>query len=382
MHLRPPSLPSTPSSQASPSTALTTPSPASLPRVLVPSGLRDVRIPVERIDAQLAARMVMTTLESVLYVKGQVPMSIQQMNFIGESGKNARAAKKRVELLQTLDILSSHLSTTFVQLSAALARRTTPLEEGETGRTHVLITLGPPSGLSKERVLLELEGLELKDWARLVEPESESESVSEEDDSNEEEEEEEDATSECSDLEASEDEESDERDQSEEREVSPTPQPELADSLSSASSSRESSLSPLNSPCPIRTQPPQRAPQRPPPDPARMLALALINLNQTSTPPTRVHLLLRAPRRFEHVSWEPRQNLTRALDGACFGFEGPVSKIKKSEPERVTVITSHPPSTPPPGPVPSTPPNSASEEEEDEPLWFEWTGKLQGFMEI
>ncbi|KZT54743.1 hypothetical protein CALCODRAFT_499434 [Calocera cornea HHB12733] len=336
----------------------------------------------------------MTTLESVLYVKGQVPMSVQQMNFLGESGKNVRAAKKRVDLLQTLDVLSSHLTTTFVQLSAALARRCPPPGQGETGRAHVMITLGPPGGLARERVLLEIDGLELKDWARVAEPESEFESESEEDeeeasDDDDDEEEEEDAeeeASDCSELEANSSEESDEPasadEEAHEHSVSGSPPRALAPaSLSSASSSRESSLSPLNSPCPIRVLPLPRA-QRPPPDPARMLALALINLNQSQALPGRVHLLLRAPRRFEHVAWEARQGMSRALEGACFGFGGEGAKGKKAEPERITVITTHPPSSPPPAPVPAHPTRPSAEEEEDEPLWFEWTGKLQGFMEI
>ncbi|EJU00191.1 hypothetical protein DACRYDRAFT_117257 [Dacryopinax primogenitus] len=387
MHLRPSSHlysdPSTPSSQtsSSPSTALTTPSPAALSRVLVPSGLGDVRVPVERIDPVLATRMVMVTLESVLYVKSQVPMSVQQMNFLGEAGKNARAVKKRVELLQTLDVLSSHMTTTFIQLSTALARCSTHLTQGETGRTHVLITLGPPSGGSKERVLLELEGVEIRDWEQ-KEPESEDEEQT-----NEEMEDEIEVGGGCSDLEASSGEEElddEQPEEPEEREVSPSPaHNRAARSLSSSTSSRELSVSPLNSPCPKRSQPVSagRSQQRPP-DPARMLALALINLNQTNTPPTRVHLLLRAPRRFEHPSWEPRQALSRALDRGCFGTSG-MFKVKKAQPERVKVITTRPPTTPPPVPIPTLSAlNQETEAEADEPLWFEWTDKLHGFMEI
>lgn len=87
-----------------------------------------------------------------------------------------RNSKKRVELMSTMDILSSHLHTTFVALCTALAHghdaatcnSDTSVDsnptQGRTSRGYVTFVVGPNPGASKTHVVLVLDGLEVKAW--------------------------------------------------------------------------------------------------------------------------------------------------------------------------------------------------------------------------
>ncbi|CDO76352.1 hypothetical protein BN946_scf185011.g16 [Trametes cinnabarina] len=102
-------------------------------------------------------------------------------------GSNPKVAKKREELLATFDMLSSHLQTTFVALSTAYARcepaksRTTasPTDENthqdlqagpgdapQRGATHLMFVLGPSAGAARARIILTIDGLEVKVWGQ------------------------------------------------------------------------------------------------------------------------------------------------------------------------------------------------------------------------
>jgi hypothetical protein len=74
-----------------------------------------------------------------------------------------RAAKKRAEMIAAFDELSSHLHTTFSALSTALARSQT---HGKTDTVYLALVLGPTIGAPKARVVLVLEGLEVKIWGQ------------------------------------------------------------------------------------------------------------------------------------------------------------------------------------------------------------------------
>ena len=64
-------------------------------------------------------------------------------------------------MINAFDELSSHLHTTFSTLSTALARCPT---HRSTDTVYLAVVLGPTIGAPKARVILVLEGLELKVW--------------------------------------------------------------------------------------------------------------------------------------------------------------------------------------------------------------------------
>jgi hypothetical protein len=92
---------------------------------------------------------------------------IAQLGRISANASSAsRAAKKRVEMITAFDELSSHLHTTFSALSTALARNQ---KHGKTDTVYLALVLGPTIGAPKARVVLVLEGLEVKIWGGGVE---------------------------------------------------------------------------------------------------------------------------------------------------------------------------------------------------------------------
>jgi hypothetical protein len=66
-------------------------------------------------------------------------------------------------MITAFDELSSHLHTTFSALSTALARNQT---YGSTNTVYLALVLGPTIGAPKARVVLALEGFEVKVWGK------------------------------------------------------------------------------------------------------------------------------------------------------------------------------------------------------------------------
>jgi hypothetical protein len=66
-------------------------------------------------------------------------------------------------MINAFDELSSHLHTTFSALSTALARNPT---HQSTDTVYLVLVLGPTIGAAKARVVLALEGLEVKIWGK------------------------------------------------------------------------------------------------------------------------------------------------------------------------------------------------------------------------
>lgn len=106
--------------------------------------------------------------------------------------------------------------------------------------------------------------------------------------------------------------------------------------------------------------------------------------------PTQTHIVLRAPRRFTHPAWIPRQNISAALDAVLGDFlrgSGvelpirPTEKMRKeSNVEGVWITTrmglqkyscSSSGTTIP----------SKDGVEEDDMIWWSWDGKLVGFAD-
>lgn len=111
----------------------------------------------------------------------------------------SRGTKRRTELVATMDTLSSHLQTTFVALSNAFCQRKSDTK-GETFnlvtsrppvQAHMAIMLGPSVGSAKAKVMLVLDGLEVKLWGVREDSKSrvDCDSVSDENDSEKSEEE-------------------------------------------------------------------------------------------------------------------------------------------------------------------------------------------------
>ena len=101
--------------------------------------------------------------------------------------------------------------------------------------------------------------------------------------------------------------------------------------------------------------------------------------------PTQIHVLLRAPRRLDHPSWIPRQNLCTSLDSYLADFlvesgQVPAScnittkkRTKASKVQGVWIKSRG-----------SNTQIEGSEEdlaEEDELIWWSWDGKLAGFTD-
>lgn len=312
-------------------------------------------------------------------------------------GSNAKVAKKREELLANFDTLSSHLRTTFVALSTAYAKcklakdkaaevpgdensqkvsRASSSSSGtQRGSAHLMFILGPSVGAARARILLTIDGLEVKVWgerADIPSPEDvdeygEEDSVDTEgtDEESEDSDDDEEDSDEDSDESGSESfEEEGEVSESESDSASgppasrsPSPDPPTR-SLAPSPESPLTLLKPLSVPPeqppkpppasaastgtstpPPTTIPPSGSASRqtsPVPAPAlsyaeeqaalraaeRLLSRTLMTAwadgggdMASELAPTQTHVYLRAPRRFAHPAWIARQNLSRTLDG-------------------------------------------------------------------
>ena len=74
-----------------------------------------------------------------------------------------KADKSRLELLNTLDILASHLDTTFTALSTAYAR-CLPATTTALRPTYLAILIGPSISTARAKVIFGVDGMEEKVW--------------------------------------------------------------------------------------------------------------------------------------------------------------------------------------------------------------------------
>ncbi|KAI0771705.1 hypothetical protein BD413DRAFT_671307 [Trametes elegans] len=149
-----------------------------------------LRVPTVLLDAPsvshtMAAALSLSLLGHTLFLKNQVPFPVAQLVRMPRGGSNPKVARKREELLATFDTLSSHLQTTFVALSTAYAKcqsakckvTTAPADENshkETraaaatsptqGTAHLMFVLGSSVGAARARILLTIDGLDVKVW--------------------------------------------------------------------------------------------------------------------------------------------------------------------------------------------------------------------------
>ncbi|PCH41727.1 hypothetical protein WOLCODRAFT_163336 [Wolfiporia cocos MD-104 SS10] len=121
------------------------------------------------VSQSLAATLAMSLLGHTMFQKGQIPLPVVQLARMPGRQTDSKAAKKRMELLSAIDTLSSHMQTTFLALSTAIARRKQKDDGGNEnlikhGRAHLAFMVGPSAGAARARVMLVIDGLELKIW--------------------------------------------------------------------------------------------------------------------------------------------------------------------------------------------------------------------------
>ncbi|KAI0368442.1 hypothetical protein BV20DRAFT_969260 [Pilatotrama ljubarskyi] len=153
----------------------------------------------------MAAALSLALLGHTLFLKSQVPLPVAQLARMPRGTSNPKAAKKREELLATFDILSSHLQTTFVALSTAYAKcksarskaapDANPSDENsqkisqagtsgaaQRGTAHLMFVVGPSVGAARARILLTIDGLDVKVWGERADAPSAHASEESEDD--------------------------------------------------------------------------------------------------------------------------------------------------------------------------------------------------------
>ncbi|KDQ52026.1 hypothetical protein JAAARDRAFT_139351 [Jaapia argillacea MUCL 33604] len=323
-----------------------------------------VILEADRLNNTMAARLAMSLLGHVLFLKSQVPFPVMQLARLPSKQPDTRAMKKRTDLLSSLDILSSHLCTTFTALSTALAKshhRRSKLEpQDRRAQVYLAMVLGPSVNAAKSRMMLVLDGLDVKVWGsragasmesgdfdenaggrRDFEDEDTSEGEeceevdSEDEDSGEESGDE--SGSDCpSESESDCDSASDSQSESSSSETPPSPSPPRSPPHSSSPMvlSVKSNTSRHTSPAPQR-EPVESEPtityaeeQQAIKTAERLLSRTLANACADESmesiacelAPTQTHILIRAPRRFSHPSWVPRQMWTSSLEALLSDF--------------------------------------------------------------
>ncbi|KIK77877.1 hypothetical protein PAXRUDRAFT_834820 [Paxillus rubicundulus Ve08.2h10] len=402
-------------------TALTSTSARHLSSMVPTSKIPTVMLDTDLVTGTMAARLCISFLGHVMFLKNQVPFPIVQLARMPGSDNTSRAAKKRHELLNSFDTLTSHLYTTFIALSTALALRGTPEKskfatskdvnpKQGVSRAFFAVVLGPTVGAAKSRVMVGIDGLETKIWGlredvpqvSFVTPRQQHDEDSEGD-----KDESPDGTGESGSDSADSDEESASEQDSDEEDnvyesgsegsgtgscaVSPPPSRSPSPALSSGSS-------PLTSP-PTAPPPPCKLPfHRVEEEDTLRAAERLLSRTLASAcaeddgqgmasemAPTQIHVLLRAPRRFVHPSWTPRQNLCASLDSYIAEFlegsgetqnSGAESLTKRKKPTKVEGVWIKTNGN-------GAEPKDLGDElaEEDELIWWSWDGKLAGFAD-
>ncbi|KAK0205830.1 hypothetical protein DFS33DRAFT_534693 [Desarmillaria ectypa] len=164
------------------------------------------------------------------------------------------------------------------------------------------ILVGPSIGSAKSKVMLAVDGLEAKVWGQRddIYLEDESGSSESDDDENDDDEDNNDIEGQSSDGDEEGPSDSDESDESDEDDRSSSPPP-----LSAFAEEQRI----------LRTA-------------DRLLSRALVSADcdgnglASDISPTQTHILIRAPRRFVHPAWIPRQNVTASMNNFLEQFLG------------------------------------------------------------
>ncbi|KAI6149862.1 hypothetical protein BKA82DRAFT_135444 [Pisolithus tinctorius] len=385
-----------------------------------------VTLDTERVTHDLAARLATTFLAHVLFLKNQIPFPVAQLARMPDKDTRSRAARKRQQLLNSFDTLTSHLYTTFVALSTSLAlrRKACHVDTAEISRktdvdkVFLAIVLGPTIGTAKSRLIMGIDGFEVKVWglrdvacsptsAKTIEcSHMEHDDESEESDNHE---------SEGEDVETDDSTESPYETDEESTEDQPFSEDGEEDS------SGEEPPPPSRSPSPSPTSSPPPPPLAPPLEHAalprrheetddtllrtaeRLLSFTLAKACAEDVqgqgiaaelPPTNIHILIRAPRRFTHPAWIPRQSFSPALDDFLDTFLDISADSKEPKTPPTTTGTTAGKQRDRKGNVrvegiwararqSGTDREDADVDvdEQDELIWWGWDGKLTGFTD-
>ncbi|ESK83019.1 hypothetical protein Moror_11753 [Moniliophthora roreri MCA 2997] len=345
------------------------------------SRIPTVRLDVTVIDDSIAARLATSLINHVLFLKSQVPLPIVILN--KQRQTNTKADKPRLELLNSLDTLSSHLDTTFTALSTAFAKcKSSP----KTQPAYLAILVGPSITSAKQKVLFGVDGLEAKIWGvrdDLLEQVDDVEGSDEESDEEDEEE--------CDSSTGSGDEHpEDSASESEEEEKSEDDEPEP---LKPLSSSQNRNSPPRRQPhlVSIQSQTSHTEQQQLLHRADRLFSSTLARAEgegrgmSAEMPPTQTHILIRAPRRYNHPAWIPRQNVGRTMERVLEEFLADLhsrsetcplpAKTKKgsSKVEGVWVTAREAVKED------KTEAEDAEVVEDDEMIWWSWDRELVGF---
>ncbi|KAG0692264.1 hypothetical protein DFH29DRAFT_970792 [Suillus ampliporus] len=349
-----------------------------IPMPTPPAKIPSVTLDADLVTDSMAARLCISLIGHVLFLKSQVPFPVMQMARM--SGGD--------ELLNSFDTLASHLNTTFTALSTAFALRSgTPRKDAQnSGRAYLAVVLGPTPGSAKCRVMVGVDALEAKVWGERDDcsgvPSEHGKGEAAEDDEERDD----------SEDESNSDNDHDDSDSSDDS------GDEAAYETESDQSSQAPSPPPSRSPSPSSSPPPE--PQPLPPTytqelealraAERLLSRTLASAcgendgqgMASEMPPTQTHIVLRAPRRFMHPAWVPRQTLSGAFDTFLDAFleesgERPTKDDIKKKKKGVKVegvwIRSRQGMT--------EESESGEIPEEDEMIWWTWDGKLVGFAD-
>ncbi|KAF9558421.1 hypothetical protein CPC08DRAFT_692193 [Agrocybe pediades] len=351
-----------------------------------------VTLQADSITDTAAARLASSLLGHVLFLKNQIPLPIIQLSRMPCTETSARAAKQRAELLTSFDTISSHLDTTFTALSTAFAR----CSNIDTPKAHLAILVGPSLTLAKAKVMLGIDGLEANVWGseesqpnRVQSDDgSEDEKSDEKSESSGDESGEGDVPEDSADGESEDEDEESEEDQSEEDSENENVNGEDVAGLHDKHNSGDQ---PTTNPPLYRSYAEEQKFLQ---NADRLLSRTLAAADAdghgilSDMAPTQTHILLHAPRRFNHPAWIPRQNITNSLDNALQEFminsglrakNTDIPKHSKNNPVEGVWITTRA------GLRPTLPSLQKDEDpkklEDDEMIWWSWDGKFVGFSD-
>ncbi|KAG2753907.1 hypothetical protein P692DRAFT_20721954 [Suillus brevipes Sb2] len=359
-----------------------------------PTKIPSITLDADLVTDSMAARLCISLIGHVLFLKSQVPFPVVQMARMPGGDTTSRAAKKRQELLNSFDTLASHLNTTFTALSTALAHHGGTKDARSFGRAYLAVVLGPTPGSAKCRVMVGVDALEAKVWGERddcsgVPSEREGDGAEDDEEKSDSQESESDNDSD------------DEADSKESGDSDSSGDEEAASDTESDESSQAPSPPPSRTPSPSSSPPPP--PRLIPPTYAQELealrtAERLLSRTLASAcgendgqgmasemAPTQTHIVLRAPRKFMHPAWVPRQTLSSAFNALLDQFldesgelpiRDDIKKKKKGGKVEGVWIRSRQRLT-----EDSEIISSEEIPEEDEMIWWTWDGRLVGFTE-
>lgn len=330
-----------------------------------------VRLDVDVITDSIAGRLATSLLGHVLYLKNQIPFPVMRLERIprGQNvGTNTRVDKLRTEFLATFDTLSSHMDTTFSALSTALSR-CSDYKDCTMTRAYLAILLGPSREYAKSKVMLGIDGLENRIWGNHVknvsgalyasDDEKEAQDAGSETESD-------DGAEVPDDSESEEESEEEDEDESANDGRTSSPPPPAQSSYASEQRFLQNAVRLLS----------------------RTLAAADVDgkgiISEMS--PTQTHILIRAPRRFSHPAWIPRQKISTSLDATlcdfldCSGLSTSRNS-KKSHVEGVWITSRAGIQKETTDQAPSRDPRLKQDQDDDEMIWWSWEGKLVGFSD-